>query len=617
MNEILGKAKTIRELLSGQKYAIDYYQRDYKWESKQVLELIADLSGKFLEFYEPGHERQEVESYGHYFLGSIIISSRNTERFLIDGQQRLTTLTLLLIFLNNLQRNREHRVNVQELIYSEKYSKKSFNLNVEERNGCMEALYNAEEFDLSGATESAQNIVARYNDIGENFPDELKDRALPYFIDWLLENVHLVEITAYSDEDAYTIFETMNDRGLSLTPTDMLKGYLLANIADEEKRSLAGDVWKTLMTELHALGKDEEAGFLKAWLRSQYAKTIRERKRGAQPGDFDLLGTEFHRWVREHREDKDLRLTNPAEFASFITEDMRFFARWYALVRKAALTLTPDLEEIFFNAQHEFNLQYPVLLAALKRGEDQSTCIKKIKIVATFIDILIVRRLSNYRDISTSTVQYAMFLVMRNIRGKSPAQIAEILTQQIEQDTRPFSSGDQPFGLHGMNRKPIQRILARMTDYVERESGMPSHYQEYVSGRGAKRYEVEHIWADHPEQHTDEFGHPADFQNVRNRIGDLLLLPFKFNKSYGDLPYEEKLEHYNSQNLLARSLHPKCYEHNPGFLAFVEKPGLPFKPCLQFKKRDVEARQSLYCELAELIWNPARLRMLVDTTKTG
>jgi uncharacterized protein with ParB-like and HNH nuclease domain len=46
----------------------------------------------------------------------------------------------------------------------------------------------------------------------------------------------LVEITAYSDEDAYTIFETMNDRGLSLSPTDMLKGFLLANIEDPAKR---------------------------------------------------------------------------------------------------------------------------------------------------------------------------------------------------------------------------------------------------------------------------------------------------------------------------------------------------------------------------------------------
>ena len=59
-----------------------------------------------------------------------------------------------------------------------------------------------------------------------------------------MEDVHLVEITAYSDDDAYTIFETMNDRGLSLSPTDMLKGYLLANITDAEKRTRAGHVWK-------------------------------------------------------------------------------------------------------------------------------------------------------------------------------------------------------------------------------------------------------------------------------------------------------------------------------------------------------------------------------------
>lgn len=68
------------------------------------------------------------------------------------------------------------------------------------------------------------NLVQRYHDLEVYFPEELRDAALPYFIDWLLENVHLVEITAYSDDDAYTIFETMNDRGLSLSPTDMLKG---------------------------------------------------------------------------------------------------------------------------------------------------------------------------------------------------------------------------------------------------------------------------------------------------------------------------------------------------------------------------------------------------------
>ena len=53
------------------------------------------------------------------------------------------------------------------------------------------------------------------------------------------------------------------------------------------------------------LGKDEDADGIKSWLRSQYAESIRERKRGAAPKDFDLIGTEFHRWVRDHEKRSD------------------------------------------------------------------------------------------------------------------------------------------------------------------------------------------------------------------------------------------------------------------------------------------------------------------------
>lgn len=326
--EIQGKAKTVRELLSNQKDAIDYYQREYKWESKHVQELIDYLTAKFLENYESGHERSEVEKYRHYFLGSIIISARNGKRFLIDGQQRLTSLTLLLIYLNNLQNELKRQngnqdiVKVDDLIYSERYAKKSFNLDVEERSSCMESLFNGQIPEIPEASESVQNIIARYNDIAEYFPEELKGEALPYFIDWLMENVHLVEITAYSDDDAYTIFETMNDRGLSLTPPDMLKGFLLANIDDEEKRNDGAERWKHWLSRFRALIKDDEQNFFKAWFRSQYANSIRERKRAARPEDFDLLGTEFHRWIRDNRE--KIGLDYSSNFFEFITQDMTF-----------------------------------------------------------------------------------------------------------------------------------------------------------------------------------------------------------------------------------------------------------------------------------------------------
>lgn len=604
MREIEGRARTVRELLAQRKYAIDYYQREYKWETKQVRELIEDLSDRFLRDFDPTHERDTVAGYGRYFLGSIILSHKDGTDYIVDGQQRLTTLTLLLIYLNNLQKGRGDAVRLDDLVYSEKFAKKSFNLNVEERVSAMEALFNEQPFDETEHPESVVNVIRRYRDIEDLFPEELMKDALPYFADWLTENVQLVEITAFSDDHAYTIFETMNDRGLSLAPADMLKGYLLANISDPQHRLRSNETWKVQMLRLQDLGKEEDADFLKAWLRSQYANSIRERKRGAVPQDFDRLGTEFHRWIREH--DQAVGLARSSDFVELIERDLRFYARQYERLRRAGSELTPGLESVFFNAQLEFTLQYTVLLAPLRPDDSEDVVDRKIAITSDFIDIWMIRRLWNFRSIAYSTVQYTMFTIMRDIRGKAPDQLARLLIDRLNTQEERFSSNDRLY-VHQQNKRAIHYILARITSYLEAQSAMPSRFSEYMGGKGLDRYEVEHIWANKPERFQDEFSHEADFQEYRNRIGGLLLLPKSFNASYGALPYEEKLEHYFGQNVLAQSLHPNCYERNPGFLAFVRRTGLPFHPHPHFKKSDLDERHALYRDIAELVWDTERL----------
>ena len=403
MREIRGNAKSIRNLLSGARFAIDYYQREYRWETKQVAELIEDLVEKFLESHDPDHVRSAVENYGHYFLGSIIISDKDGQKFIIDGQQRITSVTLLLIFLYRQLEDDQQKAQLADLIFSQKYGRRSFNLEVPERTACMDALFTGESFAEHEQPESVVNILARFQDIKEQFPDDLAGEALPYFADWLIENVHFVEITAYSDADAYTIFETMNDRGLSLTPAEMLKGYLLANIADRELRNDAIQIWRDRVAALKKLGKEEDADAIKAWLRSQRANTIRERKRGAQPRDFDLIGTEFHRWVRAH--EKDLGLTGSADFTRLIQEDFAFYSHWYERIRRAPETLTEGLEPIHFNAQSNFTLQYPLLLAPLRLGDSDTDTRRKLRIISTYLDILIARRIWNWKDTSYSTMR--------------------------------------------------------------------------------------------------------------------------------------------------------------------------------------------------------------------
>ena len=608
MKEIRGDAKSIRALLSGSKFSIDYYQREYRWEKKQVTELLDDLCEQFLKSHESGNDRRAVESYGHYFLGSIIISDKDGQKFIIDGQQRLTSMTLLLIHIYN-QLEEADRGPIADLIFSQKFGKRSFNLDVQERTGCMEALFKKQHFEENGQPESVINILERYRDIEGAFPDEVSGDALLYFADWLIENVYLVEITTSSDADAYTIFETMNDRGLSLTPTDMLKGYLLANIETTDLRNNASIAWRNHIDSLQNIGKEEDSNAIKAWLRSQYAQTIRERARGAQPRDFDLIGTEFHRWVRE-KKDELLGLDSSLDFSCFIQEDFAFYRKRYEQVRQAAETPNPDLEAIHYNAQNNFTLQYPVLLAPLVKTDSEKEVERKLRIVAAFLDILIARRVWNGKSTSYSTMQYNMFqAVILKIRSKSIAEVAQVLTESLREEDE-FAINER-FHLHGQNGPQIHRLLARMTDFVETQADRQSRYPEYIQ-RGRNGYEVEHIWADHPKRHEDEFSHPEDFAEYRNRIGGLLLLPRSFNASYGDMPYANKREHYYGQNLLAQSLHERAYENNPGFERFRERTGLKFRSHTEFRKADLDTRQKLYLALAEQIWNPDRLQEIAE-----
>jgi len=603
INKIDAQAKSVSDLLGNKKYAIDYYQREYKWETKQITELLEDLETKFLDNYEEGHSRIEIERYRHYFLGSIIISNRDGKKYIIDGQQRLTSLTLLLIYLHNLQRDRTEKVDVSNLIFSEKFGKKSFNIDVDERVECLEALYNNQPFNANGNPESVHNIAARYDDIVGNFPEALKRDALPYFIDWLKENVDLVEITTYSDDEAYTIFETMNDRGLSLSPTDMLKGFLLANITSVDERAKANDLWKNRLLELSKLGKEEDADFFKAWLRAKYAESIRERKKGATNKDFDIIGTTYHKWV--HDESKRIDLRYSTDFRDFVMIQFKSFSGHYIRIRQAARELTSGLEYIFYNAHNNFTLQYPLLLASLRAGDDLETANRKIRLVAGYLDIFIIRRAVNFRTLDYSSIVYTMFNLMKEIRELNVPSLVEVLKARVAMMEESFE-GMSRFYLNLWSKRYIQHILARITRHIEEQSSVESSFATYVSRDIKKPFGIEHIWADKYERHIDEFATEREFAEYRNHIGGLLLLPRGFNQSFGDKPYAEKLEAYFGQNLLAKSLNEQCYHNNPSFLAYVYRSGLPFRPHPTFKEADLDARQELYRLLCEEIWSPSR-----------
>ncbi len=605
-NRVGGEPRTVRELLTGRRYALDYYQRGYAWERKEIAELLEDLTGKFLSSYAEDHERHAVEAYRQYFLGSLIVSQRDTKRFIVDGQQRLTSLTLLLLHVHHLAEAQGQTIApVTELIYSLRYGETSFNLQVEERLEAMQALRDGREFNTADAPPSVKNLIARYEDIQELFPEELANKALPFFVDWLLENVSLIEITAYNDDDAYTIFESMNDRGRPLTPTEMLKGYVLANIAGEEAKAAADRKWKEVTAHLTDRGgKDLTPDFIKVWFRAKYAGSMRERKKGAAPRDWDLIGTAFHKWVRDHAQ--AVGLVDSVSFRDFIHSDLPAFARHYRTMLDAADKPAQGLEAVHSNAHIEFTLQYPLMLAPIEVGDEEGVARTKMGLVADFIDIYTARRIVNYKQTGYSAMSYTMFNLIREIRGLGISALVQVLGKRLD-DQEHTLDGITNYSAHQMNKPQIRYILARLTAYAEHACGMPSRFIDYVSHSTGKPFEIEHIWADDYTRFMGQFNSSQEFASYRNRLGGLVLLPRGFNQSLGADDYQHKVVAYFGQNLLAKTLADPCYHNNPTFLAFRQRSGLPFKPYAAFDKQALEERQSLYRELAELVWTPDRL----------
>jgi len=111
-----------------------------------------------------------------------------------------------------------------------------------------------------------------------------------------------------------------------------------------------------------------------------------------------------------------MKLIRSEDFFNFISKDLQFYLGAFILLKNASRTLTEGLEPIFYNARLAFTLQYPLLLAPLCVTDNDEVIQKKIYIVSSFIDIIIARRIWNFKSIAYSTMQYAMFNVMVSIR---------------------------------------------------------------------------------------------------------------------------------------------------------------------------------------------------------
>ncbi|MFZ1529947.1 MAG: DUF262 domain-containing protein [Ferruginibacter sp.] len=435
-NNIQAVNKSLIQVLDKQKYQVDPFQREYKWEKEHIEELLIDLERAFWINYSVEHSLKEASNYNLYYLGPIVLYEKDGAKHIIDGQQRLTSLTLLLIFLNNLQKkvlDKDEWSEFDTLIIYKLLDKKTFNLEIPDRVSVLKKLYEANfEFDEADYinNNSCKNIIERYNDIETLFPPRLANiDVLPLFIYWIQQKLMFTEIKAFDDENAYTIFETMNDRGLQLTPTEMLKSYLLMKTGDVTKIGELDILWKNKMVEFSKYDKlEEDSNFFKAWFRAKYAT-----RQDKEENDFDRIGNRFHYWFKDN--DKFLGFKESEDYYYLVKTHFNFFASLYLKLKQyqyAVGNSEHPIRLISFKGISP-SLTYSLILSAVTLTDDDTIVEEKIMAISKYVDAFAIYRLFTNESIVQSSINYSFYNQLIDTRNKSVSDIEVYFKAKIKE----------------------------------------------------------------------------------------------------------------------------------------------------------------------------------------
>ena len=225
------KTLKIGELLTNDKYFIPIYQRNYSWGDEEVSYLIQDLWNAYL-----NNENK------NYYIGSLVVNKKENGDFeVIDGQQRLTTLTLIMHYfcMNNLYENDFTR-----------------NVHFEHRKDSDWALENLESDNIPNVFKNALKSIKKYWAADQKTVDQQKNLA-----DFLLTKVEIIRTEVPEKTDLNHYFEIMNTRGEQLEKHEILKARLMKNLpAKSFEQSLFAKIWDACsdMTQYAVMGIEPE-----------------------------------------------------------------------------------------------------------------------------------------------------------------------------------------------------------------------------------------------------------------------------------------------------------------------------------------------------------------------
>ncbi len=537
--------RSLRQLLSnGLRYSVPRFQRDYSWTETEWDDLWQDIHAVV-------NERQEQ---GHY-MGYLVLQSADNKQFeVIDGQQRLTTLSLIVLAAisrleelsdddkpgqdNKTRAATLHSNFIGFLDPVTLVAKPKLSLNRNNDTFYQDKLATLRIPSSSqGLNASERTLLQAYKwfsqHITERFATEADGSQLAAFVEGIADKFFFTQIVVDDQLNAFKVFETLNARGVRLSATDLLKNYLFSLVAGEGAHDTELNVlerrWETVVGDL---GAESFPEFLRVWWNSQHPTT---------------RAHELFRSIRQTIQSREtaFELVNALEdavpgFLAIKDPDSEYWSE-----HKKQHKVRRSLRELrMFNVRQPYSL----LLAAQRVwADDQFAALaKRCSIIAFRANVI--------NSMSTSTFEGIFNKIARDIHSGMATKVSDIaaqLCQAYASDAsfRASFAERQLKTTSARNKKVVRYILHAL----EKNAGGAEF--EFDSERNT----IEHILPESNHTEWPNFDSSTHYQ-YSHRLGNLAILERSLNLKIGDQGFSTKASIYLDSNFKTTQSLGKDYD---------------------------------------------------------
>ena len=521
---------SVYKLFKNDAYLIPAYQRDYAWDNEQWNQLWEDLSG-----YEEAHSED-------HFLGPLIVTPDESKADfyeVIDGQQRLTTLQMIICLIRDrwVDLGDESTNQMGDVVPNKQLtSELIYSLTPTVRYNFTPNRYLAEiyrDFIQRNPGDSGRKQIENRQTLKDyRYADRsteairgykfFKERIFAFDADtlrkfekFLLHHVYLLNVRAGGSSNAFLLFETLNYRGLELTQTDLVKSFLFSKIKDPDKAETLIKNWDVVTDNL---GNKSPDLFLRHYL-LLFSEKVKKR---------DIYGEIRDRYPDENSAIKLIKdLLHYSKLYSYIARENEFDGQNKDVLN----SLFNDLSDLGVETQSIY------LLAILDRyySKAEKIDLKRIERAARLVEVLSFRWTTcgkNAQDLETIYQSASKKIMSEGDIDKLFEEAQVILSEAL-----PTNSEFEIILQNAVIRSaPRARYILKKIDDYETADGA------YVL-MNSNRLHVEHVAPQRPSGDHDwksQMKGDANYTEVIYKIGNLVLLPEKINREASNKSFDKK-----------------------------------------------------------------------------